>query len=475
MNILSFQFALFFLVVLPLNWILKGRTGYRPFLLAASYLFYGSFGLEFLFILVQFSFFTWLCTSLMARAAGPGIRRLCLYLLVGIGLGGLAFFKYYDLIFMTTDRLLVGVGLFNPLPMLDMLLPVGISFFTFQGLSYAIDVYRDPAAAIQRPLDVFLFVAFFPTILSGPILRAHQLVPQLDNIAPLRKDAAMAGYFLLLSGMFKKLVLSSYLASHAVNHVFDYPDAFSFVGALCGVLGYTIQIYCDFSGYTDLVLGVGLLLGFMLPENFDRPYRSSSLREFWHRWHISFSTWLRDYLYFSLGGSRVPTWRKHCNLLLTFALGGLWHGAGLNFIFWGLLHGLGLSLNHGLRDRRKARGLPLDPRRSLVMDALCWLLTFGYVSFAWIFFRASTFEQGWEVVTRVCSLDTSGEGANIVVLGIVALVLLKEFLRFDMRQTYVNVFGRVHWGVQTLVFGLLGTIILRLGPDGVPAFIYFQF
>ncbi len=475
MNILSFQFALFFLLVLPLNWLLKGRSGYRLFLLAASYVFYGSFGLEFLFILVQFSFFTWLFTTLMSRTKRPGVRLLYLWLLICVGLGGLAFYKYFDLIFTATDRLLVGVGLSNPLPMLDVLLPVGISFFTFQGLSYAIDMYRDPAAAMKRPLDVFVFVAFFPTILSGPILRAHQLAPQLDNTAPLSREAATAGYFLLLSGMFKKLVLSSYLASHVVNHVFDYPDGFSFLGALCGVLGYSIQIYCDFSGYTDLVLGVGLLMGFILPENFDRPYRSLSLREFWHRWHISFSTWLRDYLYFSLGGSRVSAWRKHLNLLLTFALGGLWHGAGLNFIFWGVLHGLGLMLNHGLRDRRKARGLPLDPRRSPLMSAFCWLLTFGYVSFAWIFFRAESFGQGWEVVGRVLSLDNAGQGANLVVLAIVVLVLLKEFLGFDIRKLYVNVFGRVHWGVQTLVVGLLGTVIYRLGPDGVPAFIYFQF
>ncbi len=475
MNILSFQFALFFLLVLPCNWLLRGRTGHRWYLLAASYYFYGCFGLEFLGILVEFSFFTWLFAEILGRSRNKTGRFLCISLLLLIGLSGLAFFKYYDFFFMTTDQVFVGMGLSNPLPMLDIFLPVGISFFTFQGLSYAIDVYRDPAAKVGNPLDVFLFVAFFPTILSGPILRARQFVPQLTNTTPLSRDAVSAGYFLLLSGLFKKLVLSSYLASHIVNHVFDFPDGFTWFGALSGVLGYSIQIYCDFSGYTDLVLGVGLLMGFILPENFDRPYSALSLRDFWHRWHISFSTWLRDYLYFSLGGSRVATWRKHLNLVITFALGGLWHGAGLNFIFWGLLHGVGLMFTHGLRDRRKAQGKALDSALSPVTSALSWLLTFGYVTFAWIFFRAESFDRGWEVVARVCSLDNSGDGANPIVLVIIALVLLKEFLDFDIRKAYVSVFNHCHWLVHALVVGLLGTLILRLGPDGVPAFIYFQF
>ncbi len=474
MNIISFQFALFFLVVLPCNWLLRGRAGYRLFLLAASYVFYGSFGLKFLFILVEFSVFTWLFSLLMARSTHHGRRRLCLVLLLVIGLAGLAFYKYYDLIFFSLDRTLVGMGLHNPLPMLDIVLPIGISFFTFQGLSYAMDVYRDPKAVLPDILDVLVFVAFFPTILSGPILRSHQLVPQLRSRPLLAKDDASAGFFLILSGLFKKLVLAGYLGAHGVSHVFDFPDAHSSFSAVTGVLAYTMQIYCDFSGYTDLVLGVGLLMGFTLPQNFLQPYRATSVREFWRRWHISFSTWLRDYLYFSLGGSRVAAWRKHFNLLATMAIGGLWHGAGLNFIFWGLLHGAGLSVNHILRDARKRKGKTSEKRGPVVIAA-CWLATFGFVSFAWIFFRAETFPQAWDVIARILALDAEGETANLYVLAVIALVLLKDLLYFDMRTFYVNCLRRVPLLLHALLLGLLGALILRLGPDGVPMFIYFQF
>lgn len=474
MNIVSFQFALFFLLVLPLNWLLKGRAGYRLFLLAASYLFYGAFGLKFLLILVEFSFFTWLFARLMAGAKTRWVRRLYLTLLLCIGLLGLAFYKYYDLIFFTTDRLLVGMGLHNPLPMLDVILPIGISFFTFQGLSYAMDVYRDPKALLPGILDVLVFVAFFPTILSGPILRAPQLVPQLRTRDPLKKNDCLAGCFLILSGLFKKLVLAGYLGSHGVAHVFEFPDGHSSLAAFTAAMAYTIQIYCDFSGYTDLVLGVGALMGFSLPQNFNRPYASTSLREFWHRWHISFSTWLRDYLYFSFGGSRVATWRKHFNLLATMAIGGLWHGAGLNFIFWGLLHGAGLVVNHLLRDRAKRAGRP-DKPANFTGKAFSWLATFAFVSFAWIFFRADTFQQGLDVVSRILALDGEGEGANGYVLALVCLVLLKDFIKFDMKKTYVSAMQRVPLLVHAAILGILGTLILRLGPDGVPMFIYFQF
>ena len=474
MNIVSFQFALLFLLILPLNWLLRGRSGYKPFLLIASYVFYGAFGLKFLAILVEFSFFTWLFSLLMSRTRRPGLRKFLLVLLLCIGLFGLAFYKYYDLIFMAADRLLVGMGQTNPLPMLDIILPVGISFFTFQGLSYAIDVYRNPESVRTSILDVLVFVAFFPTILSGPILRAWQLLPQLDQRPILTQEACLRGYFLLLSGLFKKLVLASYLGSHAVSHVFEMPDGFSSLTVLSGVLAYSMQIYCDFSGYTDLVLGLGLLMGFTLPENFDRPYSSLSVREFWRRWHISFSTWLRDYLYISMGGSRVPVWRKHLNLLTTMTLGGLWHGAGLNFIFWGVLHGCALIVNHLFRDMREkfAPGLKAS---GAAWNILCWLLTFSFVSFAWIFFRADSFGHGWDVVLRILAFDAEGDTANIFVPGIVLLVLLKDLSKFDMQAFYVKYFKQVPLVVHALVLGLCATLILRLGPDGVPQFIYFQF
>ncbi len=480
MGLISFQFALFFLIILPVNWMLRSRRlPYRLFLLAASYFFYGSFQLWFLLLLVNFSFFTWLLPLLMARTQHGGVRRGLIILQVCIGLAGLAFFKYYDFIYQSADFLLVSMGLQNQLPQWDIFLPIGISFFTFQGLSYGIDVYRDSKAVVKSPLDIFIFVAFFPTILSGPILRTSQLIPQLDH-GELDREKSARGFFLILSGLFKKLFLATYLAEHLVQHAFEFPDGFSSWAVLCATFGYSIQILADFSGYTDLVMGVALLLGFSIPDNFDRPYRSTSLQEFWRRWHISFSFWLRDYLYISLGGSRVGKFRKYCNLFVTMALGGLWHGAGYNFLFWGIIHGLGLIVVHGFRDLKKSLfGTPASAGSAsfggLLTKSGSWLLTFLFVTFAWVFFGAEDFSRAVEILQRIAAMDPEGEGVRFLVYIIIAGVLLKEVLSFDIEKFYVSRVKNLPVPLQALLVGLICAIIIRLGPDGVPSFIYYRF
>jgi D-alanyl-lipoteichoic acid acyltransferase DltB (MBOAT superfamily) len=474
MNIVSFQFALFFLAFLPLNWLLRPRPlGYRLLLLASSYYAYGSYNLSFLLILFLFSLFTWLLGLGVGKSASPGRRKLFVTLHLVLGLSGLAFFKYYDLFYQTMDALFVGRGGGNPFPQWDIILPIGISFFTFQGVSYVLDVYRDPKQLAENGLDVFIFVAFFPTILSGPILRAKNFLPQL--MAPsLTRETWVRAYFLILSGLFKKLVLASYLAEHIVGPVFESPDIYSSGAVALGCVAYSAQILCDFSGYTDLAMGVGAFMGFRIPDNFNLPYAATSLREFWRRWHISFSTWLRDYLYISLGGSRVSTFRKHLNLLLTMTLGGLWHGAGFNYIVWGLLHGFGLIAAHLFKDLRRQKDERHGPL-AILSQAGAWALTFCFVTLAWIFFRAESYSAAMNVVKRILAFDGSGEIIGLYTIPIVALVLLREIAGWDIMGFYVQRCHRWPAVAHGLLAGALGALILRLGPDGAPQFIYFQF
>lgn len=473
MNIVSFQFALFFLAFLPLNWLLRSQPrGYRLFLLVASYYAYGSYNPAFLLILFVFSFFTWLLGLAVGQTTTPGRRKLWVALHLVLGLSGLAFFKYYDLFYQTMDSLLVGQGLNNHLPQWDIILPIGISFFTFQGVSYVLDVYRDPKQLASNGLDVFIFVAFFPTILSGPILRARQFLPQI--MAPrMTREIWVRAYFLLLSGLFKKLVLASYLAEHIVVQVFESPEPFSSATVALGCVAYSIQILCDFSGYTDLAMGVCGLMGFSIPDNFNLPYAASNLREFWRRWHISFSTWLRDYLYISLGGSRVSALRKHLNLLLTMTLGGFWHGAGFNFLVWGLLHGVGLIVTHLFKDF-----VPLGGVRGVgaaIAQSASWLLTFFFVTLAWVFFRADSFSAAANVLKRIAALDGHGEVIGLFSIPIVACVLLREIAGWDIVNFYVTRLKNWPVGAHCVIAGVVGALILRLGPDGTPQFIYFQF
>ncbi len=475
MNLVSFQFALFFLLVLPLNWLLRSfPLTYRCFLLCASYIFYGSISLSYLLVLVHFSFWTWVFGEAICRARSATKARAWLVLHLLVGLGGLAFFKYFDLLYDSMDLLLVPRGLGNPLPQWDIILPIGISFFTFQGLSYTIDVYRERQARARTGLDVFVFVAFFPTLLNGPILRARTFLPQL--MAPgITRDAVANGLFLIISGLFKKLVVASYLSEHLVARVFESPGEFSSLGVAIGALGYSVQILFDFSGFTDLVLGIGLLMGFTLPDNFDFPYSATNLRQFWRRWHISFSTWLRDYLYISMGGNRKGKVRTHANLLVTMLLGGLWHGAGFNFIVWGLLHGIGLSATHIIHDVRSTfprRGY--DPAAWLWKGG-AWAATLLFVTLAWVFFGASSFTQAMDILQRIATWDMVGEGAPVACVVLIALALLREATRFSLQSPYVKATSWLPGLVQGCIAGILISLILRLGPDGVPQFIYFQF
>ncbi len=483
MNITSFEFALFFAVVLPLNWILRRFAApYRLFLLLASYVFYASFNAKFLLILLIFSFLTWFFAVVFAETSDHRFRRFCLILYVAFALGMLIFFKYYEMLYISADWLFRVFAATNPVPLLDVIMPIGISFFTFQGMSYAIDVYRDPTKVERSLVEVFCFISFFPTILSGPILRAGNFLPQLKKDRVEQVDFTRA-FYLLIRGLLKKIIISSYLSEHIVRTTFGAPEGFSSAAVLVGVLSYAAQIYCDFSGYSDLAQGIALLMGFDVPDNFHAPYSAQSLRDFWRRWHITFSVWLRDYLYISLGGNRKGRVRKYVNLVTTMALGGLWHGAAYNFLVWGFIHGFGLVGNHLVMEfrtaravRREERGLPpTGPVLAGSWAGLCWLLTFVYVCVAWVFFGAEDAGKAVDILSRIFAFDPSGAGFRPTCLVLVLLVVAVQQMHVSGKDLFRKGFERLPFPVQGVALGLVTACILKLGPDGVLPFIYFQF
>lgn len=465
-------FALFLLVVVGLTWILevagegaRWRTGARRALLSiASYWFYACWDPRFLSLIVGVTVLDWLAGLALTRIAGRSLRLYVVAVTVGLNLGLLGFWKYTDFFLRVLAPVYEALGR-DPLAPLGLMLPVGISFFTFQGLSYVIDVYRGDVEA-ERSLSRFaLFIAFFPQLVAGPIMRASQLLPQLDR--PGEVDATRFGQAvaLMIVGLLKKVVMADYLAANLVDRVFDLPERFSSVEVLVGVYGYALQIYGDFSGYCDIAIGAALLLGIQLPINFDAPYRAASLREFWRRWHITLSQWLRDYLYISLGGSRGGRWRTYRNLFLTMLLGGLWHGAAYNFVLWGAFHGLGLAVE---RAARRATTVRLPRWLSI-------LLTFHVVCALWVFFRAETFGAALRVFGQ---LGAGVGGTTNLTRRVIALVLLgfgTHLLPDRWWERGLRSFVRAPVAVQAAAAVATLHLAQKAAESGAAPFIYFQF
>ena len=474
MHFTTLQFALFFLFVLVLNWSLRGRSGaYRFFILAANAFFYGCLGVRFLPLLLAVGLSNWFFALMIARIEGPGRRKALLALDVILNLGLLSFFKYYEFLFTGLESLALALGFKFNLPLLEVIFPIGISFFTFQGMSYAIDVYRDPERVVKSPVDILIFVSFFPTVLSGPIMRAGGFIGQLTRPHFDQKEFH-AAYAMILSGLFKKVVIASYLSEHIVRQVFQVPADYSFVTVLIGIYAYSIQIFCDFSGYSDLAIGLALLLGFHIPENFRSPYRAVNLQEFWRLWHISLSTWLRDYLYIPLGGNRRGN--KYVNLMITMVLGGLWHGAHARFLLWGALHGAGLVVTHLFQDvvrRLRKNGHGREPGPVILF--IKWLATFNVISFLWVFFRAEDATRALEIFRSALDFSQTGAGFEFMVLPAILAGLGIQFFGGHIRDVFLGAQQRLPVPLQGVAVALICVIILRLGPDGVLPFIYFQF
>jgi len=348
-------FAVFFAVVFVGHRLLLGnRRAWTWFMLVASYVFYGWWNWKFLFLIFASSIIDYLAALKIDSTVGEKARKWWLALSMTANLSILGFFKYFDFFALELANALTRLGINNTIEPLGLILPVGISFFTFQSMSYTIDVYRKRLEPVRSIPEMLVFVSFFPQLVAGPIVRARLFLDRLHDPAPLRPLDPTRAYGLILAGLFKKLVIADFLATELVQPVFSAPGNHSPLEVLLGVYGFTVQIYCDFSAYSDMAIGIAMLMGFQFPINFNKPFKAVSLQDFWRRWHISLTSWLGDYLYGSLGGSTKGVRRTMINIMLTMLLGGLWHGANWTFVLFGLIHGTGLIVEGAIRAREKA-------------------------------------------------------------------------------------------------------------------------
>lgn len=488
----TIDFAIFFVVVLTASWLLMRRRGWwRCLMLAASAVFYGWWDWRFLWLLGGSAIGNHIAATAISRVRSPTARRLVLIVAITANLGVLAWFKYYGFLVTSVANTLAGVGVQIDLPLLQVVLPVGISFFTFHALSYVIDVYRRvlQPATLQ---DFTLYLAFFPHLVAGPIVRAKDFIPQLRRPRDPRKVDGSRAFWLITAGLFKKVVVANLLATRLVDPVFANPRLYSAPDVLAAIYGYAVQIYADFSGYTDIAIGCALLLGFQFPQNFDRPYTAVSLQDFWRRWHITLSTWLRDYLYIPLGGSRGSGAKTTRNLLVTMLLGGLWHGAAWTFVVWGGIHGAVLAVERrlstlrgqgGRGSARRGAGIEGEGGREgarrgagiIRHPLLGWLVTLHVVCLAWVFFRAESFSAAGAMLAQ---LATGWGQAQLVTPALVALIagaIAIQFVPSDVGLQMQAAFSRLGPVPQAVTLALALFVIDTLGPQGVAPFIYFQF
>jgi D-alanyl-lipoteichoic acid acyltransferase DltB (MBOAT superfamily) len=382
----------------------------------------------------------------------------------------LAFFKYYGFFAVNVTNTLTSLGIEPSIPLIQVVLPVGISFFTFMAIAYVVDVYRGDFE-VASWTDTFLYLSFFPHLVAGPIVRPHELIPLLQERRDERHVDVAGAAWLILGGLFKKVVVSSYLAAQIVDPVFGDPASRSAPDAFFGIVGYAIVIYADFSGYTDMAIGVAKLLGFRFPRNFDRPYAARSIQDFWRRWHMTLSRWLRDYLYIPLGGNRRGERRTYVNVMVTMILGGLWHGAAWTFVIWGAFHGALLAA----RRWRIARGDGgrEDGRADVFRQRAA---TFALVCVGWVFFRADSVGTALSLLGRlVTGWWTPSQFVTPLVVLMIAGVLALQFWPRGFGLWVQSGLSRLKPAPLGIVFALALLVIVILGPSGVAPFIYFQF
>jgi D-alanyl-lipoteichoic acid acyltransferase DltB (MBOAT superfamily) len=468
----SLQFLIFFFVVYAIFWVAyRARLVRTLFLLAASYVFYASWNPWYLTLIFASTAIDYIAGLAIGGSKSAGARRLFLVLSLTSNLGLLFAFKYLN--FATDAAQAVGdaFALGWNFRRFDLLLPVGISFYTFQSLSYTIDVYRGEIQPTRSFWKFALFVAFFPQLVAGPIVRARDFLPQLERDPVADASRLSRGLWLCLIGFAKKIMIADFLAINLVDRVFASPDKYTAVETLLGVYGYAAQIYCDFSGYSDIAIGTALLLGFDLPTNFDRPYIASNLQDFWRRWHISLSTWLRDYLYIPLGGSRKGTVRTYVNLFVVMLLGGLWHGAAWNFVLWGAFHGIGLAVTRVWQRRRG----DTEEAPTLIRRALTAFITFHFVCFGWILFRSADLAQVGEVLSRFASGGAGAANVPTMVYVALGLVFVGHVLPSRWAGRLSGAFVRMPALAQAAAALAMTFLLNHFRVSDVVPFIYFQF
>ncbi len=458
-------FFLFFAVVAAVHWALRGNAWQKRWLLVASYFFYGYWDYRFLGLIFLSTCIDFAAGLGLGTVQKPSARRALITLSLCANLGILGFFKYYNFFVHSGTQLLRALGLDVGEATLSVVLPVGVSFFTFQSMSYTINVYRRVLAPERRFFDFALFVSFFPQLVAGPIARASHFLPQL---ATTRASSAIDGrraLLLFLVGYFKKACVADNIAS-AIDPVFSHPAAHAAGSRVLGSTLYSVQIYCDFSGYTDMAIAVAALLGYDLAKNFDAPYLSLNVREFWQRWHISLSSWLRDYLYIPLGGNRGGPWRVARSLMLTMLLGGLWHGANWTFVLWGFLHGAALVLHRFLPRRQESK--------SRAVRFASWFATFAFVAFCFTIFRCPDMGTAWELFTAPTRAKGASPVSSLWWLAILSLGAIHALL-FRYRAELVRRARALSDALFYPAFGACWALLLFMTPLSAEPFIYFQF
>ena len=472
------EYAVFFLAVLAVAWALESRPQWHKlFLLGASYLFYGFWSWRYVPLLFLLSLFAALIAQRIQHSEDEAQRKRLLILGVTVCLAVLVYYKYASFVLLSALGLWGLVGRTPVWNLPTPFLPLGISFFVFHAISLMGDIYR---RKLREPLyltDALLYVAFFPQLIAGPILRASHFIPQLmkpgyKRIADAQHIRVNRAFLLILAGLFKKVILSNTLSTRLVEPVFASPADFHRGDILLAIYGYAAQIYCDFSGYTDIAIGCAMLLGYHFPRNFNAPYTATDPQDFWQRWHISLSSWLRDYLYIPLGGSRVGSARLYANLMITMLLGGLWHGASWTFVVWGGLQGVYLVVHRLWANSTSAEVQQLRAKRWWPWVARG--LMFHAACVGWVFFRSPTFSVAAEVFRRL----GSGGAVTLATIPVVVTLVLGLFGQYApkmWRRGVEAMMSRMPVAVNgaALAFGVF--LIEVLGPTGVAPFIYFQF
>lgn len=470
----SQQFLLFFLVVFGLYWSLPWPRARVGLLLAASFYFYISWNAHLAAIIGASTALDYLLARGMDDSRSPRERKFLVVVSLVVNLGLLFYFKYANFFLQSVEAALHAAGQSSALPVLNVILPVGISFYTFEAINYTVDVYRRQVPAERNLPHFMLFITFFPHLIAGPIVRARDFLPQVRR--PKRWDWARLhlGCQLFLLGFFKKVAIANRMALFA-DPVFAHPEQYRTGAVWLAAIAYALQIYCDFSGYSDMALGAAHMLGYKLTRNFAMPYLAGSIAEFWHRWHISLSTWLRDYLFIPLGGSRGSARQTNRNLLITMTLGGLWHGASWTFVAWGVLHGLFLVGHRQFRAFCEGRPRLEAALRTWPGTALCVALTFLAVSAGWVFFRAQTFTAAGEIFHRLI-IPCRGLGSPVSKLSLGLTVLVMVVCHLLVASGWWKKWA-VRLPAPVLGFGYAAVLVLSLvlAPDMGQGFIYFQF
>ena len=467
------DYVLLLILAVAGYWLLARRTPLRlAFIFLASCAFYMAWHPYYIVLILGSTVLDFTAGHFIHTSESPARKRAWLLVSVVGNLGLLGVFKYFNFFGRATADVVSLFGFHFTPPVLDVLLPVGISFYTFQTMSYTIDIYRGRLEPTKSILKFAFFVTYFPQLVAGPIVRASELLPQLDHTPQLRREEVGRGLFLIATGMVKKVAIADYLSVHLVDRIFENPELYTAPEVVFALYAFTVQIYCDFSGYTDVARGSALLMGLSLPRNFDRPYQSASPAEFWRTWHMTLSTWLRDYLYFPLGGSRVSPVRSYVNLFITMFLIGIWHGASWTFVLYALLQA-GAMVLHRFFYRRSGRTRDtVDPWPTRAVKVFACL---QFVVFSRILFRATSFDNAWDVTSRLFSGTTSMAQVSTTVFIVLVLSLGAHYTPRRWFESLEQRFIRMPALAQGAVLGGVAGFLGLVATTEVVPYIYFQF